>query len=319
MMPSTTTVFVKTFKNRCSIMGLNQGAMGITKFPNQQGDTIDIDKNYVQKDEPTLKAHCNKFCKATGAKFEMRATRNNHMMVQCLKKSLTTASLACLKPYQVQYMFEGVEYGPLMYKITMRLVTIDSITTTKTLHANLNNLPSYAASVNGNVDLINSYFDTNYTQILAKGATGDDPIAKLFDAYLSVPDYNFKQYISKKQADYHNRDLGASFTHENLMAHATAKFTYLKVHQICCAKSQDKEKLIAMIVNLKGKLKLAPNLEKRRRRRTTRPRTRMTRGPPEEETRRRRRTRRTLPTRRIKRRKRPERGYPPRKARPKRR
>ncbi len=114
------------------------------------------------------------------------------MMVQCLKKSPTVASLACLEPYRAQFMFEGVEYGPLMYKTIMRLATIDSIATTKTLHANLNNLPSYAASVNGNVDLINSYFDTNYTQILARGATVDDPIAKLFDAYLSVPDYNFK-------------------------------------------------------------------------------------------------------------------------------
>ncbi len=107
----------------------------------------------------------------------------------------------------------------------MRLATIASVTTTKTLCANLNNLPSYTASVNGDVNLINSFFDTNYTQILARGATVDNPIAELFDAYLSVPDYNFKQYISKKQDDYHDGNLGASFTHKNLMAHATAKFT----------------------------------------------------------------------------------------------
>ncbi len=193
MMPSTTAPFVKTFENRCSIMGWNQGAMGITKFPNQQGVIIDIGKNYGQIDEPTLKAHCNEFCKATGAKFETRAAQSNQMMAQCLKKSLTVASLARLEPYQLQYMFEGAEYGPLIYKTIMRLVTIDSVATTKTLRANLNNLPSYTASVNGNVNLINSYFNTNYTQILARGATVDDPIAKLFDAYLSVPDYNFKQ------------------------------------------------------------------------------------------------------------------------------
>jgi hypothetical protein len=35
MTPSTTAAIVKTFENRCSIMGWNQGAMGITKFPNQ--------------------------------------------------------------------------------------------------------------------------------------------------------------------------------------------------------------------------------------------------------------------------------------------
>jgi hypothetical protein len=218
-------------------------------------------------------------------------------------------------------MFEGVEYGPLMYKTIMRLATIDYVATIKTLHANLNNLPSYTASVNCNVNLINTYFDTNYTQILARGATVEDPIAKLFDTYLSVSNYNFKQYISKKQDDYHDGNLGANFTQENLVAQASAKFTYLKVHQIWGAKSLDKEKLISMIANLKGKLKLAPNLEKKKKKRKdNRTRTRMTRGPPEEETTtRRRRTRRTLSTRRIKRRKRPGRGYPPRKVRPKRR
>jgi hypothetical protein len=66
-----------------------------------------------------------------------------------------------------------------MYKTIMRLVTIHSVTTTETLHANLNNLPAYPASVNGNVDLINSYFDTNYTQILARASTVNNPIAKL--------------------------------------------------------------------------------------------------------------------------------------------
>ncbi len=264
MTPSTTAAFVKTFENCCSIMGWNQGVMRIAKFPNQQGLIINIVKNYGQIDEPTLKAHSNKFCKAVGAKFETRAAQNNHMMVQRIKKSLTVDSLAHLEPYQSQYMFEGVEYWPLIYKTIMRLATIDSVTTTETLRANLNNLPSYTASVNGDVDLINSYFDTNYTQILGRGATVDDPIAKLFDVYLSIPDYNFKQNISKKQDDYHDGNLGASFTHKNLMAQATAKFTYLKIRQIKGAKSLDEEKLIAMIADLKGNLKLAPNLEKKK-------------------------------------------------------
>jgi hypothetical protein len=84
------------------------------------------------------------------------------MMVQCLKKSLTVASLARLKPYQAQYMFECIlEYALLMYKTITRQATIDSVATieTKTLRANLNNLPAYAPSVNGNVDIINLFFD----------------------------------------------------------------------------------------------------------------------------------------------------------------
>jgi hypothetical protein len=114
------------------------------------------------------------------------------MMAQRLKKSLTVASLARLEPYQSQYLFDGVEYGPLMYKIIMRLATINSVATTEALRSNLNNLPIYAASVTGIINLINLYFDVNYSQILAQRSTVDDPIANLFDAYLVVPDYNFK-------------------------------------------------------------------------------------------------------------------------------
>jgi hypothetical protein len=135
--------------------------MGIPKLPNQHGIAIDIVKNYGQIDKPMLNTHCNEFCKATGAKIETRANQNNHMMVQCLKMSLTLASLACLKPYQVQYMFKGIIYAPLTYKTIMRLAKIEPVATTETLRANLNNVPVYAASVNSNVDLINTFFDTN--------------------------------------------------------------------------------------------------------------------------------------------------------------
>ncbi len=88
-------------------------------------------------------------------------------------------------------------------------------------------MPIYAASVNGSIDLINSYFNVNYSQILARRATVNNPVSKLFDAYLSVSDYAFKEYIKKKQDAYHDGDLGTFFSHEKLMAQATAKFTYL--------------------------------------------------------------------------------------------
>ena len=140
------------------------------------------------------------------------------MMAQCLLKSLTPAAKTYLQVYQSQYTFDGVEYGPLIYKKIMQMATINSVATTETLRANLTNLPIYVASVNGDIDLINSYFNVNYTRILARGSTVDDPIAKLFDTYLVVPDYSFKAYMAKKQDAYHDGELGVSFTHEKMMA-----------------------------------------------------------------------------------------------------
>ena len=264
MTPATTSAFVKAFNNRCNIMGWNQGTQGITSHANATGVIIDIVKAYGQIDETTLKTRCDDFCKAGGANFQNRAAQNNHMMAQCLTNSLTPAAQARLEPYQAQFTFDGIEYGPLKYKIIMRLATIDSVATTETLRKNLDNLPIYAASVNGDVDMINSYFDATYSQIIARGATVDDPLAKLFDGYLAVPDATFNKYIKGKQERYHDDELGATYTYENLMAQASAKFSFLKTREVWGAKSPEEERLVALIAELKGKLKLAPELEKKK-------------------------------------------------------
>jgi hypothetical protein len=173
------------------VMGWDRGTQGITLLQNAAGVDIDIVKAYGQIDEATLKTRCNAFCRAGGTNSQMRAAQNNHMMAQCLKASLTPAALACLEPYQAQYTYDGIDYAPLMYKIIMRLATINSVATTETLRKNLDTLPAYAVSVNGDVDMVNSYFNANYSQILACSAAIDDPLSKLFDGYLAVQDDTF--------------------------------------------------------------------------------------------------------------------------------
>ena len=80
MTPATTAAFVKVFPNRCSVMGWNQGAEGITLLQNSAGVDIDIVKAYGQINKVTLKTRCGVFCRAGGAKFQSRAAQNNHMM-----------------------------------------------------------------------------------------------------------------------------------------------------------------------------------------------------------------------------------------------
>ena len=259
MMLTTTVSFIRDLSNQCSIMGLNEGAMGITSFVNASNETINLIKCYGHIDEAMLKLHYEDFCKPGGARYQTRAMQNNHMMAQCLKNLLTASMAAHIEPYAAQYTFNGMEYAPLKFKIMMRLATIDSVATTEALHANLTNLPHFVTTVNGDIDQINSYFDLNYTQIIGHGSTVNDPISKLFDGYLAIPDYNFKKYIAKKQDDYHDGMLGVNFTYKSLMALATAKFTYLKTCGMWGAKSPEDEAIIAMVAkikDLKGKLKL---------------------------------------------------------------
>jgi hypothetical protein len=49
----------------------------------------------------------------------------------------------------------------------------------------------FATTISGNIDKINSEFDQNYSQIIARGAIVNDPIGIIFEAYSVVPCYNF--------------------------------------------------------------------------------------------------------------------------------
>ncbi len=71
-------------------------------------------------------------------------------------------------------------------------------------------------------------------------------------------------YMLGKQECYHNDELGATYNHENLMAQALAKFSLLKIKDVWGAKSPKEERLIVLLAELKGKLKLAPELAKKK-------------------------------------------------------
>jgi hypothetical protein len=184
------------------------------------------------------------------------------MMSICLAKSLTADAQARLLTYLNKYTFDGVEYAPLMYKIIMRLATINSVTTIQALCDSLPLLGTFAATVSSNINTIHSKFDKNYSQLIARGATIDDPIGILFNAYLVFPCHHFKSYIRQQHEDYLDGKL-TTITHEALMKSAKRKFDWLKTKGLWGAKSPDNMKIVAMTAAfnaLKGQLKLDPKL-----------------------------------------------------------
>jgi hypothetical protein len=263
MTPDQTVIFVESLTRRAIAMGWNAGSKQITTFTNHSGKTVDIIKEYGQIDEVTLKTACERFCKAGEADAESRAKQNNTMLAICLGESLTADTQARLLTYRNKYTFDGVEYAPLMYKIIMRLATIDTVATMQVLRDNLNNLGVFAAMVNGDINKINGEFDKNYTQLLARGARVDDPVGLLFEAYHVVPCYNFKTYIRRHYDNYLDSKL-INLTHEALMTSVMRKYDWLRQKGQWGAKSPNDKKIIAMasqINALKGNLKADKNLE----------------------------------------------------------
>ncbi len=130
------------------------------------------------------------------------------------------------------------------------------------LHDNLQSLGTYAATVSGNIDKVHSKFDKNYSQLIARGATIDNPIGILFDAYLVIPCHHFKLYICQQHEDYLDGKL-TTITHKALKTSAKCKFDWLKTKGLWGAKSPDDKKIVVMTTALnalKGQLKLDPKL-----------------------------------------------------------
>lgn len=261
MTPAGLSVFLHSFQERCTEMGWSEGTKNITKFTNSNGQVIDLRTQFGQCDALTMKTQCERFCKPGGADYGTRATQNNHMMGGFLISSLSPEALARLQPHRAEFTFDDKIYAPLLLKTMMRLAIIDSVATTEALRANLRELSSYAASVSGDIDLINQNFDQNYSQLIARGAQIDDPIGILFDAYRTVTCSHFHTYITRKHEMYLDGEL--TLTHEELMASATDKFNYLKTKGLWGSKSEQ-EQIVAMAAEfekIKGELALAKSLQ----------------------------------------------------------
>ncbi len=256
-------VFVEAFFHCATVMGWNKGTKQITIFANRGGTPVDLIKCYGQINKATLKTDCERFCKAGEVDVHSCATKNNTMMAICLARSFTAEAQARFLTYYNKYTFDSVEYAPLMYKIIMRLATIDSVTTTQTLRGNLQNLGVFAATVCGDINKIHGEFDKNHSQLLACGGTINNPIGLLFDAYLVVPCHNFKEYIHHHHDKWPGGKL-TGMTHETLMTFAIRKCNYLKTKETWGVKSPDNEKIVAMsaaLNALKGHLKLDNKLK----------------------------------------------------------
>ncbi len=178
-------------------------------------------------------------------------------------KTLTPAARVRLLPFRGDYEIDNVIYAPRLHKKIVALATIDSVVTTKTLRSNLRELPTYCSTIKEDIELLHSYFDSNYTQIIAHGAMVNDPVDILFSAYMVIPCNNFRSYLKRKQGAYTDGTL--TLMHKELIMLATNKFNLLKQEGTWGAKSPDEDKIVAMqaeLTTLRGQFQLAPNLKK---------------------------------------------------------
>jgi hypothetical protein len=150
-------------------------------------------------------------------------------------KMLSASARARLLPFWNKIEHDNMVYALLLHKKVMALATINSVTTTKILCSNLREISTYCATIKGNINLLHSYFVNNYSQIIARGATVNNPVDILFTAYSVVPCAHFCLYIKGKRDNY--TDGMAPYTHEQLILLASNKYNLLVQEGVFGSKS----------------------------------------------------------------------------------
>jgi hypothetical protein len=127
-----------------------------------------------------------------------------------LMNSLSTSAKEQIAVYKDEYMLSDANTPPslvgnaaALYKVIMRLTTLDTKSTNKALRDRLKDLPTLAATLNGDIDALHAYFNDTYSQLKARGEDVEDKEAILFAAYANVPDAKFQSYMEKKESDWY--------------------------------------------------------------------------------------------------------------------
>lgn len=263
MTPGALVVFLEQLHERAKLMGWSEGLHTLSRFTNADGRTCNLFDEYGQIDATSISTQCEPFMDKLGMLGQSRVRQNNKMMALSLMASLTDEARARIQPYSCEYMRHEEVCAPLLFKTMMRLATIDSVATTESLRASLRELKDMVPSLNYDLPKIHALYHQYHSQLIARGASIDDPIGILFGIYLAINCTKFQAYVQRKHDMYYDGEL-TGLTHETLMASANDKYTHLVTTGEWLPKQSADPTVIALtaeLEKLKGQFKLAPNLK----------------------------------------------------------
>jgi hypothetical protein len=227
--------FVREVKARAEKMGWTNDTQGITTYQ-VDGENVDLIENYGLIPMNEIQDQSKPWYEVTGAKVNQRAAQNNAQMFEMLMSSLTQSAKNQVQVYKDEYLLSNagtpdkkVGNAAALYKVIMRLTTLDTKSTNKSLRDRLKDLPTVAATLNGDVDALHTYFNDVYNQLKARGEDVDDKEDILFAAYANIPDGKFQAYMEKKESDWYedvNDMRGQDWT--GIMKKAKQKYDLLK-------------------------------------------------------------------------------------------
>jgi hypothetical protein len=215
------------------------GAQLLT-VPDSNGVGRKLTTQYGMLTLANVRAHA-----ATYVGTETRTYQASKQLATCIEASLTKSIHLKLMLRAADYTINGIEEGACMLKTLISVVSIETRATVSCVRTALKSLPSLMDDMNSDITLFNVAVGELIDKLNSMDETSDDLLNHLFEAYQTVADKKFVDYIAEKESKWEDNSI-EDLLPATLMTMAEDKFKTLTQKKLWNKPSKEEENIVAL-------------------------------------------------------------------------
>ena len=181
----------------------------------------------------------------------VRAAQAGEVMASVIVNSLEDVPLRKLMTKIDTFTVGGRLNGPLMLKVLLKQVTIETRSTVMNLRKQLIELPALMIDLNSDIIAFNLKVDDICNHLSNLGQTTDDLLEPLFSAYAHASDQKFVSYIETKRIEWCEHKIDV-LPHQQLMEWAESFYKQRLQDKVWNAPTAEQEQFIALTAHLQS-------------------------------------------------------------------
>jgi len=175
---------------------------------------------------------------------ETRAAQASGQIAEMLMESIDGSTKLKLMLHDDEYIINGFKSGTCMLKCLISVVTIETRATVSCIRSALSALPELMNDVGSDITAFNLAVSSHLDTLRSVDQTCDDLLNKLFEAYQTASDSDFKEYIKHKESAWEDNTL--NILPANLMKIADDQYKNRIVKRTWNKASKEETNLLAL-------------------------------------------------------------------------
>ena len=185
---------------------------------------------------------------------QTRLAQDTNMLFHCLWSSLSQAGRDKISLFHNEYHIAPpadaaagqltLPSGGLLLKVILRESHIDSRASSSSIRKKMANLPAYMRTCGSNILEFNQYVKALQEGLAARGENSTDLLVNIIEAYKSVQDKDFHEYISGKESRHDDGEL--ELTVATIMQLAVDRYKILVDRESWMAQTPEQQEIVAL-------------------------------------------------------------------------